>query len=104
MLTSAHHDKVDSFEPGRTTRETINANARSPARPGNPGNPGNPNWRAIAVTAATCPCGSDRTMLAPAPAGTNCSPFKLASIRSITCSGSADNLATVSLRTLSPIR
>ena len=54
---------VDSFEPGRTTRETISATTMSRARHAGPSSAGKPSFRAIAATAATCPCGSDRTML-----------------------------------------
>ncbi len=38
------------------------------------------------------------------PAGTNCWPFSPASITSMTWSGSADKLATVSFLTLPPSR
>ena len=95
---------VDSLLAGRTTREMISASARSRARHGGPSSPGKPSWRAIAVTAATCPCGSDRAMLNSLPAGTSCAPFSPASIQSTTCSGNADRLATVSLRTRLPSR
>ena len=61
-VESPHQARVDSFEPGVTTREMIRARARSRCRPAGPSSAGRPSLRAIACTAATCPCGSDRAM------------------------------------------
>ena len=93
-----------SLDAGRTTREMISASTRSRARHAGPSSAGKPSWCAIAATAATCPCGSDRAMVNSLPAGTSCSPLSPASIQSMTCSGSAERLATVSLRTRLPSR
>ena len=103
-VVSSHQVRVDSFEPGRTTREMIRARARSRGRPAGPSSAGRPSSRAMACTAATCPCGSDPAMVTASAAGTSCWPFSPASIRSMTWSGSADRLATVSFLTLPPSR
>ena len=95
---------MDSFEPGRTTREMTSASARSRARPAGPSNAGSPSFAAMAYTAATCPCGSDPAMVTACPAGTSRSPFSVASIAATACSGSADRFASVSCRTLPPSR
>ena len=95
---------MDSFGLGRTTRETISARAMSRFRPAGPSSAGRPSWCAMAATAATCPCGSDRTMLNSLPAGTSVWPFSVASIASTASGGSIDRLATVSLRTAGPSR
>ena len=89
---------------GRTTREMINSSARSRARHGGPSSAGNPNWWAIAATAATCPCGSDRVIANSLPAGDSVWPFSVASIALITSAGSLDRLARVSWRTFLPSR
>lgn len=60
---SAHQHRVDSFVPGWITRDTINANARSRIRPNGPNTAARPTARARAVTAATCPCGNERSAL-----------------------------------------
>ena len=76
----------------------------SRARHAGPSSAGRPSWRAIAATAATCPCGSDRAMVNSLPAGTSVWPFSVASIASTASGGSIDRLATVSLRTAGPSR
>ena len=101
---SAHQLGVDNFEPGRTTRDTINANARSRSRQAGPSNPASPNALAWAYTAARCPCGKDRSMVTAASARTSCSPFRPASIQSMTWLGSAERFATVSFFTLPSAR
>src|SRR5689334_12844897 len=103
-VVSAHHDNVASFGAGATTRDTINAIARSRERPAGPSRPGSPNALACAHTAATCPCGNDRTVRNPSPAATNVLPERLARTASIVAGGSADRFARVSCRTLSPSR
>ena len=40
----------------------ISARTISRLRPAGPSSAGRPSWRAIAATAATCPCGSDRVI------------------------------------------
>nr|VTO96600.1 hypothetical protein BIN_B_01667 [Mycobacterium riyadhense] len=95
---------MDSFDLGRTTREMINASTISRARHGGPSTAASSSLRAIAATAATSPCGSDRDLLNSEPAGTSVWPFSVASIASTACGGSIDRLATVSLRTLAPSR
>src|SRR5947209_886204 len=91
-------------DPGSTTRETINAKARSRCRPAGPSSAGNPSARAWAHTAATCPWGNERATDAAVCAGTSCTPLSPASIQSITCGGNTDRLATVSFLTLPPSR
>nr|VTP03866.1 hypothetical protein BIN_B_05288 [Mycobacterium riyadhense] len=103
-MQSAHRDSVDSLEAGRITREIINPSTRSRDRQAGPNRPGNPNRRAIAATAATCPCGSERVMVHAASAGTSACPFSVASIASIASAGSLDRLARVSWRTFLPSR
>ena len=95
---------MDSFEPGRSTRETISARAMSRARHAGPSSAGNPSVRAIAATAATCPCGSERVIVTAPPTGTSRAPFRVASIASTASGGSIDRFATVSLRTVPPSR
>ena len=93
-----------AWRPGWTTREMISARARSRWRPAGPSSAGRPSFSAMACTAATWPCGSDRVMVTASAAGTSCWPFSPASIRSMTWPGSADRLATVSFLTLPPSR
>ena len=95
---------MDSFDLGRTTRETINATAMSRARHGGPSSAGRFSWWAIAATAATCPWGSDRVIVSASPTGTSRAPFRVASIASTASGGSIERLATVSLRTAPPSR
>ena len=90
-----HHDSVDSFGLGRTTREMISATTRSRARHGGPSNPASSSLRAIAATAATSPCGSDRDLLNSDPAGTSACPFNVASNAATAAAGSTDKLASV---------
>ena len=95
---------MDSFDPGRTTREMISPSARSRDRHAGPSSAGKPSARAIAATAATCPCGSERMMVHTDSAGTNVWPFSAASTVAITSVGSLDRLARVSWRTFLPSR
>lgn len=78
----AHHDRVDRFDLGRTTREMINATIRSRARHGGPSNPASLSLRAIAATAAMWPCGSDRELLNSDPADTSACPISTQNISS----------------------
>jgi hypothetical protein len=103
-VVSGHQDSVDSFERGRITREMINASTMSRCRPLEPSSAGTPSWCAIAATAATCPCGRERTMESSAPVGTSDWPFNVASIASMTSAGSFDRFARVSWRTFLPSR
>ena len=105
-MVSPHHVQVDSFEPGATTREMTRASARSRCGQAGPGSAGRPGLAAMACTAATCPCGSDRMIVtvSACPAGTRAVPFSAASIESTTCSGRPDRFATVSCFTLPPSR
>ena len=103
-VVSAHQARVASLEPGLATREMTSARARSRCRPAGPSSAGRPSFAAIACTAATCPCGTDRVMVTACPAGTSWRPFSPASIRSMTWSGSAEMLATVSFLTALPSR
>ena len=98
-VVSCHHLVVAGFEPGRQTRAMTNASTRSRAFDAGPSSAGSPSAAACAHTAATCPCGRDRTIVARPSAGTSCWPFSPASIPAITWSGNADRFATVSLRT-----
>jgi hypothetical protein len=95
---------VDNFDFGEMAREMINANARSRIRPAGPSSFTSPSCWTIAHTAATWPCGTDRRMLTPAPAGTRCSPANERRNASTACAGSDDRLATVSLTTFPPSR
>ena len=103
-VVSDHQVAVDSFEPGRTTREMTSARARSRWRLAGPSSAGSPSFTAIACAAATCPCGSDPVMVTAWAAGTSRSPFKVASIAVTASAGSADRFASVSCRTLPPSR
>ena len=91
----AHQVKVDSLEPGRITREMIRARARSRCGRAEQAEPGSHGVHGGGVPVWQRP--GDRHRLA---AGTSCWPFSPASIRSMTWSGSADRLATVSFLTL----
>ena len=95
---------MDSLEPGATTREMTSASARFRWRPAGPSSAGSPSLAAIACTAATCPCGTERVIRAARPAGTSRSPFKVASTAAAASAGSADRFASVSCRTLPPSR
>jgi hypothetical protein len=104
-VTSPHQARVESFEPGAATLDTMSARARSRWRPAGPSSAGRPSFEAIAWTAATCPCGSDRAMLtAASPAGTRASPFSAASTASTMRSGIFDRFASVSFRIFPPSR
>ena len=61
-----------------------NANARSRFRDAGPKSAGSPSAAACAQTAATCPCGSDRTTVARLFAATNWWPLSPDSIPAIT--------------------
>ena len=82
----------------------MNATAMSRFRPAGPSSAGRPSVCAIAATAATCPCGSDRVIVTASPTGTSRAPFRVASITSTASGGSIDRFATVSLRTAVPSR
>src|SRR6266568_4867630 len=69
-VVSAHQVRVDSLEPGLTTREMISARARSRWRPAGPSSAGSPSLAAMACTAATWPCGSDPVMVTASAAAT----------------------------------
>src|SRR5680860_1310396 len=99
-VVSAHHDMVASFEPGCTTRAMINARARSRCRPAGPNKVPRSSVLAIAHTAATWPCGTERVICIACPAGINCSPRRLARIASIAPAGNALILANVWCLTL----
>ncbi len=105
-VTSDHQVSVDSFEAGAATREITRASARSRSGRAGPGSLGRPSCTAIACTAATWPCGSDRVIVTAAAclAGTGAVPFSAASIASTTCSGRPDRFARVSCRTVAPSR
>ncbi|BBX97446.1 hypothetical protein MLAC_39940 [Mycobacterium lacus] len=92
------------MDAGRITREMINANTTSRDRQAGPSSAGNPSRCAIADTAATCPCGSERVLVNSLPAGIRACPFSVASSAVIEAAGSIDRLATVSFRTLAPSR
>ena len=91
---------VASFDAGATAREMTRANARSRIRQAGPSNVGRPSFWAIAHTAATCPCGTDRAIVMSAPASTRVFPASDLRITSIVSAGTWDRFATVSLRTL----
>jgi len=95
---------VDSLEAGATTREMIRASARSRSAQAGPSSAGRPSFTAIACTAATCPCGSDRVIVTACPAGTSAVPFSAASIASTVRPGSPDRFASVSCLTVPPSR
>src|SRR5215831_11427726 len=103
-VVSAHQASVDSLEAGATTRETTSPRTRSRSAQAGPSSAGRPRFAAIAWTAATCPCVTDRVMVIACPAGTSGVPFSAASIEAIAASGSADKLASVSCFTLPPSR
>ena len=91
---------VASFDAGATAREMINANARSRVRPAGPNRAGSPRCCAIAHTAATCPCGTDRVIVTSVPASTRVFPANADRSTPIASAGTWDRFATVSLRTL----
>ena len=99
-VVSAHQVKVDSLDAGATTREMTRASVRSRSGQAGPSSAGSPSLTAMAWTAATCPCGSDRRIVTAWAAGTRAAPFSTASIESTVCSGSPDRFASVSWRTL----
>ena len=103
-VVSLHQVSVDSLEAGATTREMTSPSARSRCGQAGPGSAGRPSLAAIACTAATCPCGSDRVILTASAAGTRAVPFSAASIASTVCAGSPDRFASVLWRTLPPSR
>jgi hypothetical protein len=103
-VVSAHPDNVERLLAGSITREMINPSARSRDRHAGPNNADRPSWRAIAITAATCPWGSARVVVNSEPAATNLWPLSVASIAAIVSAGSIDRFATVSVRTLAPSR
>jgi len=90
---------VASFGAGATAREMINANARSRIRPAGPSNAGSPSFCAMAHTAATWPCGTDRLMLATDAASTRSLPASTDRTAVIAAAGRCERFATVSLRT-----
>ena len=90
---------VASFDAGATAREMINANARSRIRPAGPSSAGSPSCCAMAHTAATWPCGTDRVMVTTDAASTRSSrPDDRTAV--IAAAGRWERFATVSLRTL----
>ena len=95
---------MDSLEAGRSTREMTSAKARSRSGPGGPSRAGKPSLRAIAATAAACPCGSDRVISNAASASLRVLPARTARTAVIASGGSCDRFARVSLRTLPPSR
>ena len=103
-VVSSHQLRVANFEAGATTRETISAIARSRYRQAGPSRAGRPNVWAIAVTAATWPCGSDNSIATASAAGRSVVPASTASIAVIAASGSTDRLASCSCLTLAPSR
>ena len=104
-VVSAHQDSVASFDAGASTRDTINARARSRDRPAGPSSAGQPQRRACATPRRRARAAATGSPSAAASAGTSRSPRSagLDPARS-TSAGSADRLATVSLRTLPPSR
>ena len=80
------------------------AYARSRCGPGAPSRAGKPSLRAIACTAAACPCGSDRVTSNAASASMSVAPASTARIAVIASGGRCDRFARVSLRTLPPSR
>src|SRR5665811_1165621 len=78
----------------------INARARSRCRPAGPNKAPRSSVLAIAHTAATWPCGTERVICIACPAGNNCSPRRLARITSIAPAGNALILANVWCLTL----
>lgn len=113
-VVSAHQRRVASFDPGRTARAISSANATSRIRDGSPSSSGNPSLRASACTAATCPCGRDRSSTnppsppppaapaasAPDPASARWAPASTARTAAIASSDSADRFARFSCLTL----
>ena len=97
-VVSAHQAGWTASRPGRTTRETISASARSRCPPGRAQQRrAGPAPGPAPCTAATCPCGSDRVMVtaaAPAPALPCQRPARS---RRSPRPAASDRLATVSL-------
>ena len=71
----------------------INATTMSRARHAGPSSAASSSLRAIAATAATSPCGSDRALLNSLPAGISVCPFVEASIAATSSGGSFDRFA-----------
>src|SRR5208282_2490589 len=101
---------VASFEAGAITRLTIIAMTRSRGRLGwrlvlGPSRRSRPIARAMPSTAATWPCGSDRSIVkASWPAGTTTPPFKTPRRPSTCSAGQWLRLSSVRLATLLPSR
>jgi len=68
-VTSGHQVSVASLDAGATTQEMIKPSARSRSAQAGPSRSAMPSLTAIASTAATCPCGSDRVIVIARPAG-----------------------------------
>ena len=99
-MVSAHQRTVANFEPGRQALATINAKARSACRHAGPNRSAKPTLRAIAATAATCPCGRDRWIVNNSSAPTKHSPRNDRRNNSTVAAGRQEMFATVSFLTL----
>ena len=99
-MVDAHQRVVASFDAGLTARATTNANATSRSGHAGPNSLAKPTFSAIAHTAATCPCGKDRSISQSDPASTRVLPANDARITSIVSAGNAVRLDKVSWRIL----
>ena len=98
-VVSSHQVRVDSFEawghdPGDDQRQ-----GQVPLRPAGPSSPGRPSLRAIACTAATCPCGTDRVIVTASDGGHQRRALQPGVDQVDEWSGSTDRFATVSFLT-----
>src|SRR5262249_23041790 len=74
-VVSSNWRVADSFDPGRNRRWQIKATARSRSRlRSRPSIRSSPSPRSVPKTAATWPCGSERSIVNPSPKATNRSP------------------------------
>ena len=99
-----HHRVVASLEAGRTARATTSARARSRSGQAGPSSLARPSVSAMAHTAATWPCGRERSMSQPAPASTCALPASDSRTSAIVSGGRWERLASVSVLTLPPSR
>jgi hypothetical protein len=98
---------VASFEPGSMTRATTSASARLAIRDApspEASSRSSPMRRAVPNTAATCPCGSERSIFKPRPSVAGTASASTRRNASIFAAGQCERLASVRVLTLLPSR
>jgi len=96
---------ADSFEPGLSSRwQTIAATKSRSRLRSRRMIRSSPSRRSVPSTAATCPCGSERSIRNDCSGASSVSPASTRRTASIASAGSREMLATVSLRTRFPSR